>query len=58
MRNDEIAKRLAAIGDLLDEAMRYEAELFDQDLPVDGADLVEWFAEWRKRVEAQRFGSK
>ena len=35
---------------LLDEALAFEAEAFDDDEPVSGADLVEWFAGWRGRV--------
>lgn len=37
---------------LLVEALRYEAEAFDDDTEVNGGDLVEWFAEWRQRVKA------
>jgi len=35
---------------LLDEAVAFEAEAFDEDEPVSGADLVDWFAGWRDRV--------
>lgn len=35
---------------LLDQALAYEAAAFDEDEPVSGADLVEWFANWRGRV--------
>ena len=35
---------------LLDEAVAFEAEAFDEDEPVSGADLAQWFAEWRGRV--------
>jgi hypothetical protein len=35
---------------LLDEALAFEAEAFDEDEPVSGADLVEWFSGWRGRV--------
>jgi hypothetical protein len=37
---------------LLDEAVAYEAMAFDQDEPVDGGDLVEWFALWRVEARA------
>lgn len=37
---------------LLEEAVGYGAELFEQDEPVEAADLVEWFAEWRGRAKA------
>ncbi len=36
---------------MLNEALAYQAEAFKRDEPVDGADLVEWFAEWRERVQ-------
>lgn len=32
---------------LVDEALAYQAESFDADEPIDGGDLVEWFAAWR-----------
>ena len=35
---------------LLDEAVAFEAEAFDEDEPVSGADHVQWFADWRLRV--------
>ncbi|MCR0984052.1 hypothetical protein [Roseomonas populi] len=35
---------------LLDEAVAFEAEAFDEDEPVSGADLVDWFASWRVAV--------
>lgn len=37
---------------LLEEAVGYGAKLFEQDEPVEAADLVEWFAEWRRRTKA------
>ncbi|MBB2158108.1 hypothetical protein HLH33_17705 [Gluconacetobacter diazotrophicus] len=37
---------------LLDEAVAYDAAAFDEDLPVDGGDLVEWFALWRLDARA------
>ncbi len=38
---------------LLNEALAFEAKAFDDDEPVSGADLVQWFAEWRGRVRTQ-----
>ncbi|GBQ21659.1 hypothetical protein AA12717_0962 [Gluconacetobacter sacchari DSM 12717] len=32
---------------LVDEALAYQAEAFDADEPIDGGDLVQWFAAWR-----------
>ena len=37
---------------LLEEAVGYGAKLFEQDEPVEAVDLVEWFAEWRRRTKA------
>ena len=37
---------------LLDDALAFEAEAFDEDEPVSGADLVDWFASWRLAVRA------
>jgi len=36
---------------LIDEALSHEADAFDNDTEVSGADLVEWFAGWRSRVK-------
>lgn len=38
------------LKELLQEALDYEAEAFDTDQPINGSDLVEWFAAWRERV--------
>lgn len=35
---------------LIEEAVRYERSAFDQDLPVNGGDLVDWFGRWRIRA--------
>lgn len=35
---------------VLYEALDYEAEAFKDDEPVNGADLIDWFSEWRHRV--------
>lgn len=43
------------MAEMLLEALRYEADQFDgdPDLPLDvsGADLVDWFTDWRERVK-------
>lgn len=39
------------IEQLIHEALGYEAAAFDQDDPVNAADLVEWFAAWRNRAK-------
>ena len=43
---------LYRFGELLSEAVDYASEAFDNDTEVNGADLVEWFADWRGRVQA------
>lgn len=35
---------------LLQEAVDYLAEVFECDEAVDGANVVEWFSEWRRRA--------
>lgn len=37
---------------LLEEAVAAWDEAFADDQPVDGGDLVEWFAQWLPRVQA------
>ena len=37
---------------LIREAVNFEADAFDADEGVNGADLVEWFAQWRLRARA------
>jgi len=37
---------------VIEEALGYEAEAFGEDHPVEGADLIEWFAQWRLRAQA------
>jgi len=39
---------------LIDEALGYEAEAFDNDEYVSGADLVDWFDQWRTRAKTVR----
>jgi len=48
MQDEDIDPAIA----VLKEALGYEAEAFRQDLPVEGADLVAWFAQWRLRAQA------
>jgi hypothetical protein len=36
----------------LQEALAYERHAFEDDHPVDGGDLVEFFAAWRERAKA------
>lgn len=40
----------AMMADLLREALAFEAEAFDAQEEVDAADLLDWFADWRRRV--------
>lgn len=42
------------IDALVVKALDYQAEAFDHDEPVDGGDLVEWFAAWRVAVRLAR----
>src|SRR5882757_943090 len=37
---------------IIDEAISYAAKAFDADQDISGADLVEWFADWRQRALA------
>jgi len=37
---------------VIEEALGYEAEAFREDDPIDGADLVARFAQWRLRAQA------
>lgn len=46
---DAIPRSLISV---IEEALGYEAEAFEEDHPVKGADLVEWFAQWRLRAQA------
>lgn len=41
-----------ALDSLIHEALGYEADAFDNDQALSGADLLEWFAEWRERAKA------
>lgn len=46
----EIHQRAPPMVALLSEALEAFAPAFDADDHVSGADLVEWFACWRRRV--------
>ena len=37
---------------LIREAVNFEADAFNTDEDVNGADLLEWFARWRVRARA------
>ena len=40
-----------SLESLLHEAVNFEADAFDHDQDINGADLVQWFAEWRWRAQ-------
>lgn len=46
-----------ALALLAYEAVDYQNAAFEDDSEVDGGDLVEWFADWRPRLEAALAGS-
>jgi hypothetical protein len=48
--NQNGRKGTPSIESLLVEAVEYLADLFENDEPVDGASMVDWFAEWRQRA--------
>ena len=41
-----------AMRRLLDKALNIFREQFEEDTPVSGADLVDWFAGWRRKAGA------
>jgi hypothetical protein len=41
-----------SLESILHEAVNFEAEAFDDDQDINGANLVEWFAQWRRRARA------
>lgn len=43
--------RFGAMEQLLKDAVAHEARAFESDEPVDGADLVQWFSEFRVRAQ-------
>jgi hypothetical protein len=40
-----------SLESILHEALCFEAGAFDDDQAIPGAELVEWFAEWRRRAQ-------
>lgn len=40
-----------SLESILREALCFEAGAFDDDQAIPGAELVEWFAEWRRRAQ-------
>lgn len=36
---------------LLQRALDYERDAFESDEPISGADLTDWFVEWRRNVD-------
>ncbi len=48
----------ASIEDVLEEAVSYMAEEFEDDEEVDGSNLVEWFGEWRQRAKTVLAGCR
>jgi hypothetical protein len=41
-----------SLESILHEAVNFEAEAFDDNQDINGADLVEWFAQWRRRARS------
>jgi hypothetical protein len=41
-----------SLESILHEAVNFEAEAFDDNRDINGADLVEWFAQWRRRARS------
>lgn len=41
-----------SLESILHEAVDFEAKAFDDDQNISGADLIEWFADWRRRARA------
>jgi hypothetical protein len=53
----KLDRTIAALEELLGDALLYEREAFDgtaEDLDVNGADLVDWFTQWREKVKDAR----
>lgn len=42
--------QMSRLHALLQEAAQQQAEAFENEEEVSGADLVEWFAEWRQEL--------
>lgn len=45
------SKNAPSMKAVLREAVDYLAEDFENDEPIDGGDLVEWFCEWREEAK-------
>jgi hypothetical protein len=43
--------KLPSVEEVLREAVDYLAEVFERGEEIDGASLVEWFAEWRQQAQ-------
>jgi hypothetical protein len=41
-----------SLESILHEAVNFEAQAFDDNQDINGADLVEWFAQWRRRARS------
>ena len=41
-----------SLESILHEALTFETDAFNDDLAIPGAELVEWFADWRQRARA------
>jgi hypothetical protein len=41
-----------SLESILHEAVNFEAQAFDDDQNINGAGLVDWFAQWRRRARA------
>lgn len=41
---------MQTVNELIREALAYERDAFENDLSVSGANLVDWFADWRQRM--------
>ena len=53
-RKPTIAEALPpGIARLLHESIAFECAAFEDDKYVSGADLLDWFSDWRKRVIAE-----
>lgn len=54
MSKAQLIKERTQLRRLLLEATGHQYEAFDgeRDLSVSGADMVDWFSEWRERAKA------
>jgi hypothetical protein len=49
--NPTLAKLPLTLAALIDEALTAWADEFEGNLHISGADLVEWFGDWRQRMQ-------